>query len=73
VRCSGTFDHSKEILLGPRTKDNTLGYHVITPLIREAGAGSILVNRGFVPREKIEQSTRPDSLASPFRAGPVFQ
>lgn len=64
VRVQGRFDHSKEILLGPRTRDNKLGYHVITPLIRDQGSDAILVDRGFVPRERMEQSSRPESLVS---------
>ncbi|GAA99858.1 uncharacterized protein L969DRAFT_84203 [Mixia osmundae IAM 14324] len=63
VYVEGEFDHSKEILLGPRTKDNVLGYFLITPLRREGGE-TILVNRGFVPREKMDQSTRPESLTA---------
>ena len=62
VKCFGVFDHSKEILLGPKRQDNSLGYNVITPLVRDEGASTILVNRGFVAREKADQKERPASL-----------
>ena len=35
------------MLVGPRVRDGTKGYHVITPLIRNEGS-AILVDRGFV-------------------------
>ncbi|KAF8755964.1 hypothetical protein RHS01_04952 [Rhizoctonia solani] len=57
VLLTGTWDPdpSHTILLGPRTRDNVLGYHIISPLIRGDGASSILVNRGFVSRDTLEQ------------------
>lgn len=62
VFVEGTFDYSHEIMLGPRTRDGELGFHVITPLVRGEGKDTILVNRGFVKRVKRTQSERPDSL-----------
>lgn len=41
------------IFLGPRVRDGQMGYHVLQPLHREAGGGDIIVDRGFVPKEKI--------------------
>ncbi|KAG5192358.1 SURF1/SHY1-like protein [Tribonema minus] len=65
VRARGVFDHSKEVLVGPRaapksqesTKGpgaggmatNPQGYFVYTPLRRQDGT-AILVNRGWVPQ-----------------------
>ncbi|KAK4699807.1 surfeit locus 1 family protein, partial [Phenoliferia sp. Uapishka_3] len=60
VYVSGTFDHDHEILLGPRVRDGELGFQVITPLIRGEGKDTILVNRGFVKREKKDRATRPE-------------
>lgn len=67
VTTTGEFVHAHEILLGPRTREGMLGYHVITPLVRDydgdgTGGSTILVNRGFVGREKVDQRTRPESL-----------
>lgn len=62
VRVTGVYDHTKEMLLGPRTRgDGNSGYFLITPLRRENGS-IVLVKRGWVPTEKKEQSTRPESL-----------
>ena len=69
----GHFDHSREILLGPVTRQGKLCYMVITPFIRqdldtsinsEGGEKSrdILVNRGYVPKEFRDPRTRPESL-----------
>ncbi|KAI8865541.1 hypothetical protein GQ42DRAFT_166020 [Ramicandelaber brevisporus] len=74
VLVAGRFLHDREILLGPRTRDGRAGYQVITPLLRtdvtpkinsetgEAQPDIVLVNRGWIPAEKSEQSTRPSSL-----------
>lgn len=64
VFVTGTFDYDHEILLGPRTREGELGFHIITPLIRGDGLDTILVNRGFVKRIKKNQSERPESLVS---------
>ncbi|KAJ2964252.1 hypothetical protein NQZ79_g884 [Umbelopsis isabellina] len=62
VRVSGVYDHTKEMLLGPRTRgDGNSGYFLITPLRRENGS-IVLVKRGWVPTEKKEQNARPESL-----------
>ncbi len=44
----GTYDYTKEILIGPRIHDEQSGYHVLTPLKLSDGS-VILVNRGWVP------------------------
>lgn len=46
----GRWDHEHAIMLGPRVRDGTLGYHLIVPLIRSDGS-TILVDRGFVSQE----------------------
>jgi len=72
VEATGHFDHSREILLGPRTRDGTVGYHVVTPFIRDDVDGrvgdeaenAILVNRGHVSLTKKDKASRPESLAT---------
>lgn len=62
VAVQGQFDHEHEMLLGPRTREGELGYHVITPLVRGEGEDVIMVNRGFVRRDHADKSLRRDSL-----------
>ena len=54
------------MLMGPRLHDGTDGYLVITPLERHFdgynGNATILVCRGWIPKEKAKQSTRPEGL-----------
>jgi surfeit locus 1 family protein len=54
VRIFGTWDHAHSVLLGPRSRDNVIGYHIITPLRRGEGASTILVDRGFVSRDLVK-------------------
>ncbi|KAI5479815.1 COX1 assembly protein, Shy1 [Pseudohyphozyma bogoriensis] len=61
VYLEGEFDHEHEIVLGPKTRENELGYHVITPLKRGEGKDTVLVNRGFVKRVRKDRSERPES------------
>lgn len=63
---TGEYEHEKEIHLGPRYCDGTIGYKIITPLRRASGS-SILINRGWVPKDKKDPSTRPETLIK----GPV--
>lgn len=44
------------MLLGPRAKDGTLGYQVVTPLVRKDGT-TILVDRGFISQEFAESAS----------------
>ncbi|KAG0269116.1 surf-like protein [Linnemannia exigua] len=62
VKVTGKFRHDQEILLGPRTRgDGQPGYFLITPFERSNGS-KILVRRGWVPRDKKDQSTRLEGL-----------
>ena len=62
VYATGKLLHDKEMLIGPRTQDGQDGYLVITPLERE-GMSTILINRGWISKEKKFQRDRdPSSL-----------
>lgn len=41
------------VFLGPRVRDGVMGYHVIQPFDRDSGGGKVLVDRGFVPKDRI--------------------
>lgn len=73
VFVEGHFDHTKEIFLGPRTRNNKtqrntpgliahgqseVGYHIVTPFILDNG-DRILINRGWVSSKNKDQNTRP--------------
>jgi surfeit locus 1 family protein len=60
VYASGKFRHDQEMLIGPRMHDGKDGFQVVTPLEREDG-GTILVNRGWISREKQYQRERDPS------------
>ncbi|EXJ93776.1 hypothetical protein A1O1_02169 [Capronia coronata CBS 617.96] len=60
VYATGKFRHDKEMLIGPRTQDGKDGYMVVTPLEREGGS-TILVNRGWISRDKKYQQDRDPS------------
>ena len=70
VRIRGTFDHSKEMHLFPRSKNNDersaglgrpnpTGAQIITPFCLLSGE-KILVNRGWVDKSKMNPATRPE-------------
>ncbi|XP_065651599.1 surfeit locus protein 1 [Hydra vulgaris] len=67
----GKFDHTKEVFLGPRSKNvsnsfnnsslissrSESGYHIVTPFVLNTGE-RILVNRGWVPLKMKSSLTR---------------
>ena len=57
ARVTGRFQHEGEMHLGPRTFRSRPGSHVITPLALADG-GAILVDRGWVPHDRREPTTR---------------
>lgn len=64
VTATGTFEHDKESLVfraSGGTAGKEPGYHVLTPL-RLTSGGYVIVNRGFVPVDRKEQSSRPPGL-----------
>lgn len=66
VYATGKFRHDQEMLIGPRLHDGTDGYLVITPLERDFegynGNSTVLVCRGWIPKDKAAQSKRPQGL-----------
>ena len=63
VYATGHFRHDKEMLIGPRIHDGNDGFLVITPLERGEGSSTVLINRGWISREKRYQQDRaPEAL-----------
>ena len=57
VTVKGVFRHDLEQLYGARARANMLGHHVLTPLIPADGP-AILVDRGWVPADKVHPAAR---------------
>lgn len=71
VTVTGTLLNDRELFIGPRLAVgpdglNRPGVHVLTPLVRVDGS-IVLVDRGFVPTERRDPSTRADGQLT----GPV--
>ena len=76
VQVRGQFEVGTEVYVGPRSivledesgglfgRTDTIGFHVITPFKLENSEDKILVNRGWVPKNKIEPSTRGEIVPS---------
>ncbi|PPR79249.1 MAG: hypothetical protein CFH01_00509 [Alphaproteobacteria bacterium MarineAlpha2_Bin1] len=60
VQLNGTYQHDKELYLAARSMRGNVGFHVLTPLSLSNGK-NILINRGWVPREKKDPLTRIQS------------
>ena len=54
---SGKWDYDHTIIVSPRTRDGTAGYHIIMPLIRSNGT-TVLVDRGFVSKDAFEKFSK---------------
>ncbi|MBP2310888.1 surfeit locus 1 family protein [Azospirillum soli] len=61
VTVTGRYLHDKEMRLMARPRQGQVGYEVLTPLQRADGGGVVLVNRGFVPMDRRDPATRPES------------
>ena len=60
VGARGRYRHDKEMYLVSRSLRGNPGFHVLTPFVLEGGAGTVLVNRGWIPFEKRAPETRPE-------------
>ncbi|KAH9835924.1 SURF1-domain-containing protein [Rhodofomes roseus] len=57
VTLKGHWDVDHAVLLGPRVRNGTNGYHLVVPLVRENGS-TVLVDRGFVSKELADSCKR---------------
>ena len=68
VRVTGQFQHQNEAYIGPRLYTGAdgqqrQGVHVLTPLVRDDGAGTVLIDRGWVPLDRRDPATRAEGQA----------
>lgn len=57
VALAGRFDNAKEAYVFTTGADGTPVYHVLTPFLTDDGR-TLLVDRGYVPRMKLDPATR---------------
>jgi surfeit locus 1 family protein len=55
----GRFDHTHELYLFRASRAGEGGYHIVTPFLRDDGL-PVLVDRGFVPPERLDPTTRAE-------------
>lgn len=65
VRVTGQFLHDRESYIGPRLYAGPdgrqqQGVHVLTPLVRDDGGGTVLIDRGWVPTDRRDPATRAE-------------
>jgi surfeit locus 1 family protein len=63
VGLEGRFRHDLEQLFGVEARNNVLGYHVLTPMVRTDGP-AILIDRGWVPAGKAHPAARREGQTS---------
>lgn len=59
VRASGTFAHERELHVYARSLNGNEGFYILTPLLRD-GRPPVLVNRGWVSKERRDAATRAE-------------
>ncbi|MFN8720309.1 MAG: SURF1 family protein [Rhodospirillales bacterium] len=60
VAVTGRFLHDREMLVGGKPLHGRVGWHVVTPLERADGGGSVLVMRGWVPDDRRDPARRAE-------------
>lgn len=57
-KVKGHFDYNQELFLGPRIRNGEVGYLLVTPFVRSDGGKPILIDRGWIAKEKVIPETR---------------
>lgn len=60
VAVAGRFLHDREMLVGGKPLHGRVGWHVVTPLERADGGGTVLVLRGWVPDDRRDPARRAE-------------
>ena len=63
VVITGEYLHDQEIHLAARSRRGNVGSHIITPFLRNSGE-TLLINRGWVPRERLDPAARAEGQVS---------
>lgn len=58
VAVTGVFRHDLEQQFGAKARGNVLGHHILTPIVPKDGP-AILIDRGWVPADKVHPAARP--------------
>jgi surfeit locus 1 family protein len=58
VEVRGVYDPAQEIVLRNRELDGTPGVHILTPLRLSGSDTAVLIDRGWIPREKADPAAR---------------
>lgn len=58
VLATGHLRHDQEMLVGPRMREGQDGYVVVTPLERDGGQSTLLVNRGWISKRLADKKDR---------------
>jgi surfeit locus 1 family protein len=61
ITATGHYRHDQEMLIGPRVKEGTDGYLVVTPLERDGEGTTVLVNRGWIAKKFKDPRSRDPS------------
>ena len=61
VTVTGRYDFGSELFLLDQPREGKPGLHLITPLVRSADAGIVLVDRGWIPLDRRDPQTRTGS------------
>jgi cytochrome oxidase assembly protein ShyY1 len=64
VTVTGVYDDAHDVLVRGRTVDGSVGFEVVTPLVREDGT-AILVDRGWIPPSAKGPTAAPEVPAAP--------
>ncbi|TNE35188.1 MAG: SURF1 family protein [Alphaproteobacteria bacterium] len=59
VKLTGHYEHDKELHLFAHADPGREGFQIITPFVRSGNGEVVLVNRGWVPKNKVNPETRP--------------
>ncbi|CUM52632.1 unnamed protein product [Debaryomyces tyrocola] len=63
-KTKGHFDYSQEMFLGPRIKNGMTGYLVVCPFVRSNGGAPILIERGWIHKDKVIPENRKGGYLS---------